>query len=363
MKKFILLIILILIIGVVIFTGIKNKVRSDLTQTVSLPKPTVTPVLSEIVPKNISVSTSVFVPYWTITDTQDVNRFHSFIYFGVVPSTTGIDLNENGALDMKKFLTLVPQTNQRLLTLRMINSTQNISILNNEPLSQAIITDTVSIAQQNHFNGIVLDLEISALPIGQLEQKINAFNKQFYQVAHAQNLTFYQTIEGDTFFRVRPFDIKTLAHYSDGMFIMAYDFSKIDGNPGPNFPLQGKLTYGYDMTQMTDDFLQLVPPHILTVVFGLFGYDWQVDNQGNAISDGQPLTDVQIQQEFLNGCHFTDCTITKDPVSSETTIHYTDQNHQKHIVWFENTDSMHAKEKYLESRGIDSFALWAYSYF
>ena len=101
---------------------------------------------------------------------------------------------------------------------------------------------------------------------------------------------------------------------------MAYDFSKASSGPGPNFPLGGQNIYGYDMGKMADDFLQVVPNQKLGVVFGLFGYDWPVDDKGNAIGQGQPLTDLQIQNKFLNGCSLKDCHIRQDPLSAETEV-------------------------------------------
>ena len=81
--------------------------------------------------------------------------------------------------------------------------------------------------------------------------------------------------------------------------IMAYDFHKVKGNPGPNFPLNGKETYGYDLQKMTDDFLQFVPPEKLTIIFGLFGYDWVIDDKNNALQSGEALSYLQIKQKFL----------------------------------------------------------------
>jgi spore germination protein len=99
------------------------------------------------------------------------------------------------------------------------------------------------------------------------------------------------------------------------------------------------------------------------VIFGLFGYDWTVDSQGNAIGQAQALTDLQIQHKFLDNCSFKDCQITRDPTSSETVIHYTDESGQKHVVWFDDSQSVATKEQYLKKRGIGNFAFWANSYF
>jgi spore germination protein len=157
--------------------------------------------------------------------------------------------------------------------------------------------------------------------------------------------------------------VKELSHNADDFLVMAYDFSKSRSNPGPNFPLNGKEVYGYDMSRMVDDFLKFLPPDKTTVVFGLFGYDWTVDDKGNALSQGESKTYSQIQKEFLSDCLHKDCDIKRKNDSVETEITYTDDDSKKHIVWFEDMDSVKKKQKYLQQRGINNFSFWAYSYF
>lgn len=246
----------------------------------------------------------------------------------------------------------------------MTDSNTNASILQSKTLQQKIISQTISIAKANGFSGIVMDLEMSGIPLGPTLDEINDFTKTLDEKAKAQNLEFDTTLYGDTFYRLRPFDVKTIAQNSDMILIMAYDFHKSQsGTPGPNFPLSGQNIYGYDMEKMSDDFLQAVPNKKIGVIFGLFGYDWPVDNQGNAIGQAEPLSDIQIHNKFLNGCQFKDCLIKNDPISAETEIQYTDTNNQKHVVWFEDMKSVDIKEQYLRKRGIGNFSFWANSYF
>ena len=171
------------------------------------------------------------------------------------------------------------------------------------------------------------------------------------------------TLYGDTFYRLRPFDVKSIANNVDEIMIMAYDFHKARGNPGPNFPLNGKEEYAYDMTQMVDDFQKYVPSKKLTIIFGLYGYDWAVDNQENAQGTGKPITDHELTQKFLSSCQFKNCSVDRDSTSGELEIHYTDNSGVKHIIWAEDMESVGTKKTYLKQRGISSFSFWAYSYF
>lgn len=343
----------------ILFRVVRDKVGHDLSQPVYQPAMTPTPTVT--IDKLQNTQTSLFVPNWTLNSIT--GNYDRYIYFGVTPTTSGINSDDSGVQDIDTFFSSVPQGKQTFLTLEMTDSNTNASILQNKNVQQKIISQTISLAKSKGFSGIVLDLEISGIPFTSLVDEINTFAKQLDQQSKAQGLQFDVTLYGDTFYRLRPFDVKTIAANSDMVMIMAYDFNKIESDPGPNFPLSGQNIYGYDMSKMADDFLQVVPNKKLGVIFGLFGYDWPVDNQGNSIGQGVPLTDLQIQNKFLNGCQLKDCSIKRDPVSAETVVHYTDNANQKHIVWFEDMQSVTTKEQYLRKRGIGNFSFWANSYF
>lgn len=359
MKRVILGIVLILLCAFLAFRLIRAKVGHDISQPVYQPALPPTPTVA--IDPLYHTDTALFVPDWTLDSVT--GNYDQFIYFGVSPTKEGLATSDSVNKGITTFLASVPPGKQTFLTLEMVSTDVNGVILQSKLLQQKIATQTISLAKTNGFSGIVLDLEMSGIPLGSTSDEINGFTKQLYTMANAQHLQFEVTLYGDTFYRLRPFDVKQIAKNSDMVMIMAYDFHKARSDPGPNFPLHGKNTYGYDMTQMAADFLQAVPNQKLSVVFGMFGYDWPVDNQGNAIGQAQALTDSQIQHKFLNGCAFAVCQIKRDPVSAETVIHYTDDTGQKHIVWFDDRQSVSQKEKFLRKQGIGNFAFWANSYF
>ncbi len=305
---------------------------------------------------------SLFVPYWTLTN-QPVagGGFGRFIYFGVTANDKGIDRNEEGYKKIELFTKLV--SGEKWLTIRMINSSYIFPILKDASLQKKIIDDTISLAKDNQFSGIVLDLEVSALPLPGIVNQMNTFVSSFQTGAHAQKLQFGMTLFGDTFYRIRPYDVATLAKSADVVYIMAYDFHKAGGDPGPNFPFAGKDTFGYDFKTMTSDFLALVPAQKLNVVFGLFGYDWPVDENGKSIKQADSLSESAIKNKFLSNCSFAGCSVVRDSQSAETKITYTDANGARHVVWFEDLQSVAKKKAYLQENGIYSTSLWAYSYF
>jgi spore germination protein YaaH len=348
---------LVLIAGIIFFLPHeKNSPVSPVPKTTEVPTRPVVAGGTEKV--------SLFVPYWSVAKGIDADtRYDQLIYFGIAPTQTGIDEQEAGFLQVKTFAAMKPAGVSSVLALRMLDSDVNFAVLKDPVKQKAVISKTLAVAKANGFSGVMLDLEMSALPFDSLIKQVNAFAQTFSREAKADGVTFSMSLYGDTFYRIRPFEVKTLAAYADHIYIMAYDFSKANGNPGPNFPLTGKSIYGYDYAKLTDNFLQVVPNNKLSVIFGLYGYDWTVDEKNIAQKIGKAKSLVEIEQQIVAECAALHCEKHRDNASAETTIHYTDADGNKHVVWYEDMESVRQKEVYLKSRGITSYSLWANSYF
>jgi spore germination protein YaaH len=341
------------------FNQVKQQVRSDLYSTVSV-TPEAKPTLAEN--HTSKDETSLFVPYWTISNPMDVSDYSEIYYFGVTPSDTGVDTIDEGYKGLSRFTSRV-KNGESFLTLRMLDAQQNSAILDDTSKQNKLISQTLSLAKNNGMKGVVLDLEQSSFPFDSLITQISTFSKTFYQEAHKQNIQYYVTMYGDVFYRVRPYDVKTIAQNSDRMIIMAYDFHKARGNPGPNFPLGGKNDYGYDLTALTQDFLKIMPADKVSVAFGYYGYDWQVDKDGKSVENGTAISTKEIKADFIDSCKYTKCEWNRDTTSAETKVTYVDNEGKNHIIWFEDETSVSQKKKYLQKYGISHFTTWAYSYF
>ena len=363
MKRVLLLLLILLVAAIGVFKILKYKINKDLSQPVHAPAKIAPPTPSPISQKTTS-SLSLFVPYWGLTDALiESGKYNQIIYFGVAPDSGSINLTQQDQSQLDNFNEIAPSSSQKLLALRMTNNQDNFAILKDLSLQQKIIQETIEIAQKNNMQGIVLDLEIQAIPFDSLVKQINSFDNAFYTTVKKNNLTFSLALYGDAQYRARPFEVKTLAKNADNIMLMAYDFSKAKGNPGPNFPLSGSERFGYDYTNLTDDYLKFITPDKVTVTFGLFGYDWLVDDKGNATQQAQAMTLLQIKQKFIDQCAFSKCEWKRDKESAETTINYIDNDGKKHIVWLEDMESIKQKQKFLKTKGINSFSYWAYSYF
>lgn len=303
----------------------------------------------------------LFVPYWTLDSDVETAPFDNLIYFGVEGSKNGVNTGEAGYTALESFRKL-STGKKTYLTVRLVNKEINSEILKSESAQKKIIDDAIRIAKEYHFNGIVLDLEVQGLPFESLVSRISGFNRDFQKAARAQKLSFGTLIYGDVYYRVRPYDVKALGALADRVYVMAYDFSKSGGNPGPGFPLKGSGVYGYDFQTMVQDILAEVPIQKITIIFGMFGYDWPVDADGKSTGSGTAKTTLQAER-FLTRCENDEsCISTLDLESQETNIKY-QQEDENRIIWFETENSVEKKKEYLNSLGIHSIGYWAYSFF
>jgi spore germination protein YaaH len=311
----------------------------------------------------VSTISSIFVPYWTISSPEDLSNYDQLYYFGVEASSEGINTSEQGYKAIDQFMAKVMPGQQKFLVVRMVDKDLNSRVVKDTDMQQKIVSQAIKIAQSNNFDGIVLDFETSSISFTSTTNRITSLYERFSHAVKNSDLAFYVTLYGDTFYRVRAYDVKKIAGLADKVLVMTYDFHKAAGGPGPDFPLSGKKIYGYDLTKMADDFLNDVPPAKISIIYGMFGYDWQVDRDGKTvgIADSQSLD--QMTSSFITSCSYSDCVWKRDDTSSEMKVTYKDEDGNKHVVWFEDTDSVKKKIEYLKSRDVMSSGYWAYGYF
>lgn len=351
MQKKLIIIVLIIALGLIYFLGRHQKNAGK--SFVDAPTPTITPAAH---------TKSVFVPYWANMVGQDANDYDRYIYFGVNVDENGVITDDPGYKNMSTFIPFAAGK-QKWLTVRMLDHDVNTSILQNSGSWVGIAHSIANTASQNGFDGVVLDLEVGLISFHIAPDSISGFSETVAHEVHSNGLKYGMTMYGDTSFRKRPYDVKTLATNTDELMIMAYDFHKSFGEAGPNFPLNGVDKYNYDFTTMLEDFTSVVPANKLSVVYGMYGYEWIVDDQDRAVKPAAALTFNQIQKRFLNGCSEKECQVRRDAESTETEVTFKDDQGKKHEVWFEDSSSVTKKSAAAEKKGIGNEIFWAYGYF
>jgi len=357
------LILLLVLLGTITLSTAKKKLKSDLDKPLVLTEQKPTPTKTKGRPLEKRSAASLFIPYWTLGGELDASGYDELIYFGITPTTSGIDTSDEGYQKLGTFVKNAPEEKKKSLTLRMLDSEENFDIIESSKTRKKVITDSIILAKQYAFDGIVLDLEVAAIPFESVIQNINTFVKEFNSAAKKEKMEFTVTIYGDAAYRIRPFDLKVIGENSDRVMIMAYDFSKSRSNPGPNFPLKGSEKYGYDYEKLVEDFTLSINPEKISVIFGFFGYDWEVDEKDKSLSQGESKSLSQIKKEVVDNCIFVKCEWKRDRDSMEIMARYEDKDGKNHIIWFEDETSANAKEEFLRQNGIANISHWAYTYF
>lgn len=322
------------------------------------------PILKQDV-RRAEYARSIFIPYWQLSgQTQnlqiDKREYDRSIYFGVAGTLEGIPTDDPGYEQMDGFMRIA--NGSRWLTVRMTNSEVNNKVLGSRASQLKIVNDATRIAKEFGFDGLVLDFEYTSL-FDTNTKRTTDFYTLFHESTKRERLKFAVTLYGDVFYRKRPYDVAEIAKNCDEVMIMAYDLHKSRGEPGPNFPLKAGKKYGYGYDSLFKDIEKLVPAEKLTIIFGMYGYDWKVDEQKRPITQASSLTTAQIQKEYIDKCDSLHCTQLIDPISAETEVNYVGEDGRYHIIWFENEESTQKKESFLKQKGIESVAYWAYGYF
>lgn len=332
-------------------------------------------VTGKIRKKDNPGSSAIFIPYWSLDtiDESELRIYDRFFYFGVSPNLNGLNQDDLGYLNLETFAEL-PLEN-KYLTIRMLDPNINLDVLQDEKVQETIINETLQLLADYSLDGVALDLELTTSLNTDLVGQANKFVQSFYTKLKTKKKRFIVLLFGDSFYRKRPFDVKEISQNSDEIFVMAYDFHKAKGEPGPNFPLSGRSKYGYDFQKMIKDYLTYVPDEKITVIFGMYGYDWTVDEKRRPIKPARALSLNDIKKEFLEKCEWQDCVIRRDDQSAETEINYVKPYESTdlqgtpfytldyHIVWFEDKKSVERKIEYLNKKGISKVGYWVYGYF
>jgi len=345
------------LIGVLLLIVMKSQPSQEAQTNPTPHKSEQKNLISPVQPFNGSLTETVFIPYWNIPSGEDVADYDRLIYFGVAPDSEGNIVPDAGRKELPRFTQLQSGSKETLLTVRMLKSETNSSLLEDIEAQRVLVENVINLMLEYGFDGIVLDLEYSALPLGEIQAQITDFVRLFSQEIRSTKTqsgkaTLHLAVYGDTFYRKRPYDVQKLGEFVDGIMIMAYDFHKSRGEPGPNFPLNRGKDYGYDFKTMITDFTSIVPAEKITVLFGMYGYDWTLGPQGLPLKSAKavPLREIDSKGAIV------------DPESKEKYVSYQDKEGFTHELWYEDFESVDVKKDFMKTQGIGSAGYWVWGY-
>ncbi len=318
---------------------------------------------------------NVFVPYWATTVPQ--NGYETMYYFGLGFDNTG-EVISDLSLQKMTMMSDVP-LQKKMLVIRLLHDSVIDSLLSSYEVQANIVKNTIEQLETHSFRGAVLDLEKSYSLNKDTSTQITKFVQYFCSALKKNYKDCFVLVYGDSFYRMRPYDVAKIAKVSDRIIVMAYDFHKAGGEPGPNFPLARRsksimsegspetIDYGYDFKQMISDFTAVVPKDKLEVAFGMFGYDWTLNDQGTPLKSAQAMSVRQIKSQITNHKSTNELQITNYKLqinaAKEKQITYSDGEGRRHVVWYEDMESAQIKIDHLLERGIGLVSYWAWEYF
>ena len=211
------------------------------------------------------------------------------------------------------------------------------SVMLTDPVKRSQhITNLLTAVQQHGFDGIDIDYE----GLGRENREIfttfsQALTAQFHAAHKQVAITVEARLNNDV-----PMDWYKLGQSADELRVMAYDYhGQTTDVPGPIAPI-GWLQQIMQYAQSN------VSPNKLVIGLGDYGYDWQAGSNGAwngaGITRDQAMALASSYHQTI--VHQTGIDPRGYDVGSVPEFTYTDSNGHQHDVWYEDADSLQAKE-------------------
>lgn len=213
-------------------------------------------------------------------------------------------------------------------------------LLTNPNLRQRLIDSIEAMLESYRFAGVNIDFEF--VPPAD-RAALNSFMEGLYRRLSPR---FRVTISVPAKLSDDPdhpfsgaFDYRTLARFSDQLYILAYD---------EHFSVPGPIVSIEFVRNVLEYAKTVIPPHKIKLGMAVYGYDWEV-------SQGMPRS--LTYREAIELAQKHNATIVYDETAQEPTFTYT-ANGNRHIVWFEDVRSFSAKLDLVFEYNLAGIAVW-----
>jgi spore germination protein YaaH len=199
----------------------------------------------------------------------------------------------------------------------------------------------ISLAQQEGYKGYDLDLEeLLASDRNNYVEFTSYLASQFHKNNLILSITVHaQTGDPDPRDAEVAQDLAQLSKSADQIRVMAYDFHHADSEPGPVTPLG-------DLQKVLDTTKKLVPLDKVVISLPTYGYDWSVKHG----EDLQYADAMKLIKEKNVNYHLDE---------KEEALTGTYQGDDgKHVIWFENSQTLKAKLAMVKKAGFYKISLW-----
>ncbi len=230
-----------------------------------------------------------FAPYWTIDklDNVDFSILTTVAYFGISVDHEGNLIEDTGysSFHSQQAAELFKKAHLHgtrvVLTLMQMENNSIVNFLDNPQAQVSAIEQAVGQVKNRGIDGINVDFEYNGNPGFQYQEKFSMFVKNLTRRMHEVipfskvTVSVYAASAKDP----KLYNIEQLSQVSDGIFMMAYDFSTPASDTAiPTAPLYGykEGKYWYDIATAVEDFLKLMPSHKLILGLPWYGYNFAV---------------------------------------------------------------------------------------
>lgn len=277
---------------------------------------------------------------------QTISKYHN-ILDKVIPNW--IKVKADGSLKITKgnnILHTCLKKNKITPMVQNFNLNSNISneLINNEVAIRKFINNIITYLNKMGYKEICLDIE------GVKSGYKNSFTQLIRKTAEfLHDKGYYLSVaipaksennQDSTWSGA--YDYSLLGEIVDKVIIMAYDFHWPGGPPGSIAPLS--------WVQDVIDFAIIeIPLEKLYFGFGLYGYDWTVNNDKNA--RGLVYRQIEDIRKKYSG------KIEWDQDSQSPYLRYKKEGNE-HEIWFENKRSIEKKIKLLSEFQLKGLVFW-----
>jgi len=334
-----------------------------------------------------------YLPYWTLANLEyiELDRLTDIAYFGLYIDSKGEFVktieDENGTRiaepgyrnwkESKEVAQLAESCNRfgvRLaLTVIAHNDKDNDAFLNCGECWDTLLKNLYTELDAKKIKDVNLNFEYAQYTNIEMAKKFSELTNYLNQALDSKY--------GDSKVVVSAFadspvkdrissDLENLARYSDGIFIMAYDFHRpTSDTAGPVAPIGGKGIHAeYDIETMLKDYLSLVPPNKLILGVPYYGYNWVVSEEKKYAEriDGSEEIGYSQSQPYsgiMDTIIKTKPKILWDELGQVPYFSYVSiETGQQRQVFYENRESLLIKYRLAKSKNLMGVGIWALGY-
>lgn len=320
-----------------------------------------------------------FAPYWTINklDNVDFNVLTTLAYFGIpVKGDGNLDTSYQGYETFKSetatelFVKAHEHGTRVVLTITQMDN-REIRALMDDPAAQArSIEQTVALVKNRGIDGVNIDIEYTGDPGQRYRDAFSVYVKNMNDAMHAAVPQSKVTVSvyASAVKEPKIYDISKMGEYTDGVFMMAYDFAVASsGHAIPTAPLYGHKEgkYWYDVSTAVEDFLKYMSAEKLILGVPWYGYNYNVGSptvkaptgHGRGFAQTYTLVEENVNQNMPGIYEYATGWDEVGQVGWKA--YYSAASGTWRMVFIDDVKSLDIKFEYAKQKDLGGVGMWA----